>query len=775
MDLTSRQRNELDIAVYKHLRDRDIFRSAAKHLIEGSDIVRQFSETEQYEKAETRSLLEKKWLTVLSLQKKISDMEDHGKRRPSVFKYSIADESHKLDAAVYFYLKHRPESEFQRASVYMSVADSSLAKEDASNIMDLRNVWILIPILQKRLYQLNSKNREKRGGSVPDEIAKGELMLAIMDRSAAYSHSKLLAIPEPACEPPKDDEHNSIAKEDGSPLNKESYSMEESNNFLISRSEMGYDLPIIQDKIPAAIAGHGEVSKTASPQDSVDLDDSFDEDQFNRAVSWATTVVQAADAEDNQGRSDVTSGRSILSRMSFFGGGMQGLGQASGHLRHSRNFRSSIVNVIQQITKEEIKTRDSEHKREEGAKLKGPELQLIMRYSDDEDSDEDPVSEKSHNGLSVDSILIHGGFQVAMECNDVTTEHADGSIPILSFHTYEEGQHKYSLSTDPFAIRKGYTLSWRKMSMTVVGTSKSNHRMEFLATSHLFSLQNTSGRKVLDNCWGKVPKHQMTAILGPSGTGKSSILNILSGRLQSTREIDIQAEIFLDDYMVDPTNMAIRRSIAFVAQDDSLLATSTPREAIRFSAKMRLPRTITNEELDDLTARMLKELGLMHCADSFVGGPLIKGISGGERKRTSVGVELVTMPSIVCLDEPTSGLDAFSALQCCKVLRKVANAGACVMFTIHQPSSEIFETFNHFILMNGGRVMYQGTVQEIPTFFRARGHPVPRNYNPADWCLVSCVQRLHLTSIDSLTHLSFFTGCRSRRTHGRVDRRWILP
>lgn len=242
---------------------------------------------------------------------------------------------------------------------------------------------------------------------------------------------------------------------------------------------------------------------------------------------------------------------------------------------------------------------------------------------------------------------------------------------------------------------------------------------------------------MLDNCWGKVPKHQTTAIMGSSGAGKSSILNILSGRQQSTRNVAVSADIFLDAYRIDPANMRIRRSIAFVAQDDSLLATSTPREAIRFSAKMRLPRATTSDELDDLTARMLEELGLKQCADSFVGGPLIKGISGGERKRTSVGIELVAMPSIVCLDEPTSGLDAFSALQCCEVLKKVANAGASVLFTIHQPSSEIFETFNHLILMNGGRVMYQGSVENISTFFGTRGHPVPRNYNPADWCIVS--------------------------------------
>ncbi len=111
----------------------------------------------------------------------------------------------------------------------------------------------------------------------------------------------------------------------------------------------------------------------------------------------------------------------------------------------------------------------------------------------------------------------------------------------------------------------------------------------------------------------------------------------------------------LDDVNVDPTNMDVRRQIAFVAQDDSLHISSTPRESIFFSAKLRLPRTTADEDLTVLTDRMLRELGLEECASTIVGGELLRGISGGERKRTSVGVELVTKPSIVFLDEPTSG------------------------------------------------------------------------------------------------------------------------
>jgi ABC-type multidrug transport system ATPase subunit len=89
------------------------------------------------------------------------------------------------------------------------------------------------------------------------------------------------------------------------------------------------------------------------------------------------------------------------------------------------------------------------------------------------------------------------------------------------------------------------------------------------------------------------------------------------------------------------------------------------------------------------------------------------------------------------LDEPTSGLDSYSALQLCQVLKKVANAGTSVLFTIHQPSSEIFYSFDHLILLNKGLVMYEGPVDQVIDYFAARSNPVPANYNPADWVMVS--------------------------------------
>jgi ABC-type multidrug transport system ATPase subunit len=143
-----------------------------------------------------------------------------------------------------------------------------------------------------------------------------------------------------------------------------------------------------------------------------------------------------------------------------------------------------------------------------------------------------------------------------------------------------------------------------------------------------------------------------------SGAGKTSLLNILAGRTRNGGNLLVQSSIRVNDLVVDPTHIAVRQNIAFVAQDDSLQSTATPREAIRFSAKLRLGRFMTKEQLDHLTHCMLQELGLSECADTVVGNLLIKGISGGERKRTSVGVELVVKPAMVFLDEPTSGLDS---------------------------------------------------------------------------------------------------------------------
>lgn len=104
-------------------------------------------------------------------------------------------------------------------------------------------------------------------------------------------------------------------------------------------------------------------------------------------------------------------------------------------------------------------------------------------------------------------------------------------------------------------------------------------------------------------------------------------------------------------------------------------------------------------------------------------------------------------PAMIFLDEPTSGLDSFSAVQVCQVLKKVANAGASVLFTIHQPSSEIFSSFDHLILLHRGRVLFQGSVKSVPEVFASRGHPCPINYNPADW-VINVAQKYPISMLE---------------------------
>jgi ABC-type multidrug transport system ATPase subunit len=231
---------------------------------------------------------------------------------------------------------------------------------------------------------------------------------------------------------------------------------------------------------------------------------------------------------------------------------------------------------------------------------------------------------------------------------------------------------------------------------------------------------------LLDNVWGEVPQKETTAIMGASGAGKTSLLNVLAGRVRNSAALSVQADIRLNKYRVDPTNMNVRKLAC--GWEDSL--GDVAREAVTFRPSYARS---TSKESETLTTRMPRSSGCW--APTKVGGHQ-KGISGGERKRAAIGVELVVKPNLLFLDEPTSGLDSFSAVRLCQVLKKVANAGATVLFTIHQPSSSLFASFDRLILLHKGRVMYQGPVEAVSSYFGDRGYPSPPHYNPADWIMV---------------------------------------
>jgi len=279
--------------------------------------------------------------------------------------------------------------------------------------------------------------------------------------------------------------------------------------------------------------------------------------------------------------------------------------------------------------------------------------------------------------------------------------------------------------------------------MRQISQSSSSNSMEW--TNLRFSMKD---KVILDNVSGSVEPGEMACILGPSGSGKSTLLNILAGRMNTkAKGASFAGRISMAGAIVDPVD--VRSAIAYVMQDDALPGMGTPREILEMTGVLRGTGNAT--ESAQQAVELLSALRLDNCADTRVGTALVKGISGGEKKRTAVAVELITKPRMIFLDEPLSGLDSFAAWTVVQVLKDLAANGCSVLCTVHQPSSEIFETFNKMIcLAPAGRVVYCGERNRFLQYMSEVGHTVPRQYNPPDHILF-LVQTLPKEELDSFT------------------------
>ncbi|KAG2671136.1 hypothetical protein I3760_14G119300 [Carya illinoinensis] len=173
-------------------------------------------------------------------------------------------------------------------------------------------------------------------------------------------------------------------------------------------------------------------------------------------------------------------------------------------------------------------------------------------------------------------------------------------------------------------------------------------------------------------------------------------------------------------------------AVAYVTQEDVLLGTLTVRETITYSAHLRLPAKMTKEEISSLVDGTIIEMGLHDCADRLIGNWHLRGISGGEKKRLSIALEILTRPCLLFLDEPTSGLDSASAFFVVQTLRNVARDGRTVISSIHQPSSEVFALFDDLFLLSSGETVYFGEAKMATEFFAEAGFPCPSRRNPSD-------------------------------------------
>jgi len=218
----------------------------------------------------------------------------------------------------------------------------------------------------------------------------------------------------------------------------------------------------------------------------------------------------------------------------------------------------------------------------------------------------------------------------------------------------------------------------------------------------------------------------LTAIMGPSGCGKSTLLDILADRKHGGR---VTGKVLVNGR---ERSALFKRISGYVMQFDSLFPYLTVREILQYTAELRIP----GEDLKSkrtAVKHVIKDLDLRRVADTRVGGNGVPGISGGQARRVTVGIELVTRPAILFLDEPTTGLDSFSSLQLVRTLRVLADSGRTVVATIHQPRPDIFELFDSLLLMKSGEIAYFGSVMGINEYFARLNISIPTGASVADF------------------------------------------
>ena len=233
---------------------------------------------------------------------------------------------------------------------------------------------------------------------------------------------------------------------------------------------------------------------------------------------------------------------------------------------------------------------------------------------------------------------------------------------------------------------------------------------------------------------GKFLPGRLCAIMGPSGAGKTTVISLVTGKAEKTTGkvlVNGVEEKGLTKY---------QKLVVFVPQEDVMIRTLTVRDNITFSAKYRLPVSHSKEQIINKVNECIDVLGLSHVQHSPIGDERTRGVSGGQRKRVNIGIELVADPSVLFLDEPTSGLDSTTATALCSTLKSIARLKSMtIAAVIHQPSISSFHEFDDLLLLGkGGRVVYFGPTADAPAYFESIGFALPKNCNPADFYLDLC-------------------------------------
>ncbi|MCJ1307995.1 hypothetical protein MMC25_001645 [Agyrium rufum] len=236
---------------------------------------------------------------------------------------------------------------------------------------------------------------------------------------------------------------------------------------------------------------------------------------------------------------------------------------------------------------------------------------------------------------------------------------------------------------------------------------------------------SVDGKSILQNISGTVKPGSLLAVMGPSGAGKLTFVRVLLGKVKNT----------LGTVLVNGNPRPLsdfKKVIGYVPQDDVVLPELTVEENLLYSARVRLPTTWKSAEIHEHVDKVIACLDLSDVRNSIVGDSINPVISGGQRKRVSIGLELAAAPLALVLDELTSGLDSTSALAIIKTLKALCHLGVTVICILHQPRVEIFESLDHLLLLSRGREVYFDQADKCMAYFRDIGFEAPPHYNPGD-------------------------------------------
>ncbi|XP_030931473.1 ABC transporter G family member 6-like [Quercus lobata] len=240
----------------------------------------------------------------------------------------------------------------------------------------------------------------------------------------------------------------------------------------------------------------------------------------------------------------------------------------------------------------------------------------------------------------------------------------------------------------------------------------------------------SSTKTLLNDISGEARDGEILAVLGASGSGKSTLIDALANRIAKG---SLKGTLTLNGETLE--SRLLKVISAYVMQDDLLFPMLTVEETLLFAAEFRLPRTLSKSKKKLRVQALIDQLGLRNAAKTIIGDEGHRGVSGGERRRVSIGIDIIHDPILLFLDEPTSGLDSTSAYMVVKVLQRIAQSGSIVIMSVHQPSYRILGLLDRLLFLSRGQTVYSGSPMNLPQYFSDFGHPIPDTENRTEFAL----------------------------------------